>query len=496
MAKCAKCERKIGYFENKFKYKNKIGEVVDFCPECNEDCQSQILKEKETQEQNKLESTMPEGFHDENSRVIQVSLRKLHLNEENKPNERILNGIKLKKETIPNRYFLDKMSCYCFICLKSFRQDPFKISNRSFEMIKHFKICKNCIPKIEKETARINALIKTYSASLHNIDEKSIVILTKYLSKKNLKFKRSIFEIYKNEKLKNQVYEEDLDLLKEFLGVLSQESRDVFTSDADDYDTQMLIENFCENAIQFLEDLEKIGKILIKNKIKLNYKEILRIMAKSIEKDIKEEYDKLVIPLHKKISNVTKEKKGIVREYLKVAKFNTKLPDEELVEHLFDKFALTYTHNEVNELLSQCKEEAELDEFEAGLGLDRKPKIGSFEKLNGFQFEDYLKKIFKFLGYQVVRTKLSNDQGADLILKKDGRKIVLQAKKYSGTVNNKAIQEVVASKEHYGANDAMVVTTGKFTKSAIELAKSNKVEMWDGKKLKRTISDINSLNPN
>ena len=39
---------------------------------------------------------------------------------------------------------------------------------------------------------------------------------------------------------------------------------------------------------------------------------------------------------------------------------------------------------------------------------------------------------------------------------------------------------------------AMVVTTGHFTKSAIELAKSNKVELWDKSKLKKIIAEINT----
>jgi HJR/Mrr/RecB family endonuclease len=70
-------------------------------------------------------------------------------------------------------------------------------------------------------------------------------------------------------------------------------------------------------------------------------------------------------------------------------------------------------------------------------------------------------------------------------------KTVVQAKKYSGSVTNKAIQEIVASKKHYGAEKAMVVTTGMFTKSAIELAKSNKVELWDKNRLNEIISNIN-----
>ena len=70
--------------------------------------------------------------------------------------------------------------------------------------------------------------------------------------------------------------------------------------------------------------------------------------------------------------------------------------------------------------------EDELEEFEQNLGTSRKKQIGDFENLNGHQFEDYLKEVFSILGYQVIRTKLSGDQGADLIIKKDEQKIYNQ----------------------------------------------------------------------
>jgi restriction system protein len=159
--------------------------------------------------------------------------------------------------------------------------------------------------------------------------------------------------------------------------------------------------------------------------------------------------------------------------------------------YIFDKFGFEYSDIEIELLVETWIEEIELEDFENNLGKEYQKKIGDFSKLNGHQFEDYLKELFSILGYQAVRTKLSGDQGADLIVKIDGVKTVIQAKKYQGSVTNKAVQEVVASKKHYGADNAMVVTTGTFTKSAIELAKSNKVDLWDKDKLKKVICNIN-----
>lgn len=101
----------------------------------------------------------------------------------------------------------------------------------------------------------------------------------------------------------------------------------------------------------------------------------------------------------------------------------------------------------------------------------------------GLEFERFLGDLFNKMGYKVTQTKLSGDQGADLIVERFGEKIVVQAKRYSETVGNKAIQEVVAAKNHYKCNKALVITSSNFTKSAIQLAKSNEVELWDGNKI-------------
>lgn len=103
---------------------------------------------------------------------------------------------------------------------------------------------------------------------------------------------------------------------------------------------------------------------------------------------------------------------------------------------------------------------------------------------NGYEFEEYVANLYKKLGYTIEEvTKKSGDQGADVIAYKDNIKYVIQVKFYSSPVGNSAVQEVVASKCFYNANQAIVVTNNTFTKSAIELAQANKVELVDKDKL-------------
>ncbi|NPE31262.1 restriction endonuclease [Methanococcoides sp. SA1] len=107
--------------------------------------------------------------------------------------------------------------------------------------------------------------------------------------------------------------------------------------------------------------------------------------------------------------------------------------------------------------------------------------------MGGYDFEHFVKILFENMGYSVEHTSLSGDQGADLIATKFGEKTSIQVKRYSGSVSNSSVQEVVASKNYYNCDKCMVVTNSYFTKSAIELASANSVELINRDKLHQFI---------
>lgn len=140
--------------------------------------------------------------------------------------------------------------------------------------------------------------------------------------------------------------------------------------------------------------------------------------------------------------------------------------------------------------IEKIKEQLELENFEKRLS-EGYPvlSINDLDSVTGHEFERFLKKLFANMGYQVTHTKLSGDQGADLVVSKHGEKTVVQAKRYTEKVNNKAVQEVVASIKHFEADRGMVVTNSYFTKSAIQLANSNQIELINRDELKNLISE-------
>jgi restriction system protein len=67
--------------------------------------------------------------------------------------------------------------------------------------------------------------------------------------------------------------------------------------------------------------------------------------------------------------------------------------------------------------------------------------MADIDKMDGREFEHYLGILFKNQGYSVNVTKASGDYGADLVIGKDGKKIVVQSKRYSKNVGLKAFKK-------------------------------------------------------
>ncbi len=113
------------------------------------------------------------------------------------------------------------------------------------------------------------------------------------------------------------------------------------------------------------------------------------------------------------------------------------------------------------------------------------------DAMNGYDFEKFLSEIFQTAGYDVEGTKLSGDQGADLVVTRFGKKIVIQAKNYSGSVGNSAVQEAISAKSFYNCDEAMVVTNSYFTKSAMELANAASVRLIGRSELQKYLDEHN-----
>ena len=116
------------------------------------------------------------------------------------------------------------------------------------------------------------------------------------------------------------------------------------------------------------------------------------------------------------------------------------------------------------------------------------------DRMSGARFEKFIARLYGKLGYKSKRTSATGDQGIDVIVKKGFKKIGIQAKRYNGRVGNSAVQEAAAGKKYYKLDKVCVITNSGFTKSAIELARANGVQLIDREGLKELIKKARKNN--
>ena len=106
------------------------------------------------------------------------------------------------------------------------------------------------------------------------------------------------------------------------------------------------------------------------------------------------------------------------------------------------------------------------------------------DELSGIEFENLLLDKFAAMGFKAESTPKTGDFGADLIVEnKEGTRIIVQCKRFKSKVNLKAVQEVVGAMGHYAGDFGVVITNDSFLNSAVKLAESHDIELWDGDKL-------------
>jgi ssDNA-binding Zn-finger/Zn-ribbon topoisomerase 1 len=116
------------------------------------------------------------------------------------------------------------------------------------------------------------------------------------------------------------------------------------------------------------------------------------------------------------------------------------------------------------------------------LALAWKLQSGRISSMEPREFENAVAAIFRKLGYEVEQTPFSNDGGKDAVLKKGGRKYVVECKRYeaTGVSGRRDLQILLAAKHDVQADEAIFITTGKFAKTASEYANENGIILYDG----------------
>ena len=110
--------------------------------------------------------------------------------------------------------------------------------------------------------------------------------------------------------------------------------------------------------------------------------------------------------------------------------------------------------------------------------------LGIVPCMSGAQFEVFVAKIMRGLGYRATVLGGSGDQGVDVIATAGKERLAIQCKNYAKPVGNKPVQEVYAGARHHRCTAALVVAPEGFTKGAVELARSVGVSLRDAQDLR------------
>jgi restriction system protein len=124
--------------------------------------------------------------------------------------------------------------------------------------------------------------------------------------------------------------------------------------------------------------------------------------------------------------------------------------------------------------------------------LDTRTGLDSVATLGWRQFELLVGEAFRRQGYAVEETGLGGaDGGIDLILRRDGRRTLVQCKQWRRSrVPVSVVREMYGLLAHHRANAVLVVALGGFTADAQRFAAGKPIELIGGETLLRMIREV------
>lgn len=124
--------------------------------------------------------------------------------------------------------------------------------------------------------------------------------------------------------------------------------------------------------------------------------------------------------------------------------------------------------------------------------LDRQTSLESIRRLSWKEFEELLGEAYRRQGYSVTENAGAGpDGGIDLTIERKDRVYLVQCKQYRAfKVDVRVVREMLGLLVAHGAQGAIIVTSGVFTREAAAFAEDKPIELLDGEKLAELIASI------
>ncbi|WP_081956442.1 restriction endonuclease [Paenibacillus sp. FSL R5-0912] len=114
----------------------------------------------------------------------------------------------------------------------------------------------------------------------------------------------------------------------------------------------------------------------------------------------------------------------------------------------------------------------------------RKRNLEHLKKMCPFEFEEYIARVFRCAGFDSEVTKRTGDGGKDIILRSNGEVRLVECKRYTTTkVGRPDIQKFHSAMIDFNALEGFYITTGEFTKQALECTENKSILTFNGEQL-------------
>jgi len=127
-----------------------------------------------------------------------------------------------------------------------------------------------------------------------------------------------------------------------------------------------------------------------------------------------------------------------------------------------------------------------------GKMLDGQKGLETIRSISWREFEELVGEAYRRKGYSVTETGGGGaDGGVDLVLRKDGDKLLVQCKHWKIVkVGVKVVRELYGVVAAEGATGGIVISSGTFTQEAKDFAKDKPLELVDGSGLLKLIAEV------
>lgn len=127
--------------------------------------------------------------------------------------------------------------------------------------------------------------------------------------------------------------------------------------------------------------------------------------------------------------------------------------------------------------------------------LEKQTGIDTLRTISWREFEELVGEAYRRKGYTVIETGGGGaDGGVDLILKKNGEKLLVQCKHWKmDKVGVKVVRELYGVVAAESASGGIVISSGTFTQESKDFSRGKPLELLDGSVLLNLIAEVQNV---